>query len=625
MKLTWDDLEEWAGNKIVTRGRNYQKQGRVSDLVKTEDNCLIAWVDGTELYATKVTMEDDGLPDSICTCPYEFDCKHGVATVLEYLERAKNNKRVPIIGKKDKRIKLLELEDEDFKVELEDGVEPVLPADLKGDIDRFLKSMTKDKLIELVHKLAKEYPKIARELIDSKQLLSGDIKPMIKRLRDDIREIGEGPAWQDYWDDEDYTPDYSEIRAKLEALLEAGYADEVMSLGKELMSSGTSLVAIIHDHGETAIELEECIPVIVKALKKSSMKPADKLSFAVDAVINDQYSLFESLYEFINRKHSKKDWNTLAEWLIKQLDSYQSGDFDDSRNYKRDRISDWLIYAFEKSGRDDDIIPLCEKEAVKTGSYHRLVKRLIQYKRYKDAEQWIHKSIGAIGDKWPGITSQLRGELLNIRTRQRDWPEVAAMRVDEFVRYPSTRAYAECKKTSIKVKKWAKVRKYLLEYLGSGLLPWKQKGWSLPEPDLGASGAKRDGRFPRIGNLIDIAIFEKNPEQILFWYDKIPKNRYWGFGVNIDDIATAIQSYAPERAVDMWKRKAENLIAQVKPKAYKEAAKYLKKAAKVMEERDNHNEWNNYILGLRKKHIRKIRLIEVLDNLDNRPIVKIKG
>ena len=92
--LTWDDLEEWAGSKIVTRGRNYQRQGRVSDLVKTEDNCLIAWVDGTELYATKVTMEDDGLPDSICTCPYEFDCKHGVATVLEYLELIKNNKKL---------------------------------------------------------------------------------------------------------------------------------------------------------------------------------------------------------------------------------------------------------------------------------------------------------------------------------------------------------------------------------------------------------------------------------------------------------------------------------------------------------------------------------------------------
>ncbi len=28
-------------------------------------------------------MTGSGLPDSICTCPYELDCKHGVAALLE--------------------------------------------------------------------------------------------------------------------------------------------------------------------------------------------------------------------------------------------------------------------------------------------------------------------------------------------------------------------------------------------------------------------------------------------------------------------------------------------------------------------------------------------------------------
>ena len=43
--LTWDDLEDWAGSKIVSRCRNYQRQGRVSELAKIKDNCLIAWVE----------------------------------------------------------------------------------------------------------------------------------------------------------------------------------------------------------------------------------------------------------------------------------------------------------------------------------------------------------------------------------------------------------------------------------------------------------------------------------------------------------------------------------------------------------------------------------------------------
>jgi hypothetical protein len=47
---------------------------------------------------------------------------------------------------------------------------------------------------------------------------------MVTRLRKDIREIGEEPGWQNYWQGEGYTPDYSNIRTKLETLLKAGQA-----------------------------------------------------------------------------------------------------------------------------------------------------------------------------------------------------------------------------------------------------------------------------------------------------------------------------------------------------------------------------------------------------------------
>lgn len=38
--LTWNDLEDWAGGTIVSRGRTYQRQGRVSDLAVTDDGNL---------------------------------------------------------------------------------------------------------------------------------------------------------------------------------------------------------------------------------------------------------------------------------------------------------------------------------------------------------------------------------------------------------------------------------------------------------------------------------------------------------------------------------------------------------------------------------------------------------
>ena len=33
-RLTWGDLEEWAGAKTLFRGRRYQEEGRVQDLAR---------------------------------------------------------------------------------------------------------------------------------------------------------------------------------------------------------------------------------------------------------------------------------------------------------------------------------------------------------------------------------------------------------------------------------------------------------------------------------------------------------------------------------------------------------------------------------------------------------------
>ena len=80
--LTWNDLEKWAGDKIVSRAKGYQSKGRVRDPAVTEAGGLVAWVEGTKQYVTRVVMADDGLPNSVCTCPYGLDCKHGGAAGL---------------------------------------------------------------------------------------------------------------------------------------------------------------------------------------------------------------------------------------------------------------------------------------------------------------------------------------------------------------------------------------------------------------------------------------------------------------------------------------------------------------------------------------------------------------
>lgn len=619
--LTWNDIEEWAGGKIVSRGKNYQRQGLVSDLAVTQDHSLIAWVDGTERYAAKVDMDDDGLPDSICTCPYEFDCKHAVAVVIEYLKRIEYNQPVPKVSQGDARLKLLE--DEDWDDEPLDE-EMSLSADVQKEIDQFLKGKTKAQLMELICEISQRHPEVAQELVDRRQLATGHTKTLVTRLRREIRELGDQPGWQDYWHGDRFTPDYSGIRRKLETLLNAGHTDDVLTLGRELVSIAVDQVAEIDDDGETMMEVAACMPLIVKALERSSLDPADKLNWALDAVLDDQYEVCESFAEYLHRKHPESAWHTLADRLLVGLKEMKpaKGLDDFRRIFKRDRLSDWAIHALDRAGRIDEIIPLCEAEARKTGNYNRLVDRLVSARRYGEAESWIQQGIRAVKDKWPGTAAGLRDTFRKIRTQQKNWPVVATMQVEEFVRRPSRQAFADCKKAAAKVKAWPEVRDFLLQYLEKGELPWKQKGWSLPESGLDVPEPDRRARFPMVSDLIEMAILEKNPERVLHWYDQLSNKRHGWYGVDDDEVATAVKTHAPDRAVSIWQRKAERLIAEVKPKAYQEAGKYLRKAAKVMAEEKKQGEWDRYLQSLRGQHARKIRLLEVLDSLEDKPIIK---
>jgi len=621
--LTWSDLEEWAGSRIVGRGRSYQQQGRVSDLSMTEDDALIAHVDGTERYFTKVIMDERGLPASICSCPYEIDCKHGVAVVLEYLEWMEKNRRIPKAKQNDERLALLA--EKALCDNESDRAENALAQDMQKEIELFLKDKTKAQLNDLICDLAKRHPEMAEDLIDRKQMISGNIKALVTRLRNQIHDIGEEPGWQNYWAGEGYTPDYSGIRKKLETLLKAGHADDVLTLGRELVTTGIRQVQESNDEGETAMEIADCMPAIVEALDRSSLDDVGKLSWALDAVLEDQFEVCEAFAEYLHRRrHPQTAWHTFADRLLGRLKRFKGTKSADnfSRNYERDRLSGWAIHALEQAGREDEIIPLCVTEAKRTGSYDRLVKRLVAAQRYEDAEQWIQEGIQAIKEKWPGIAADLRHKLREIRSLEKNWPVVAAMQVEELVRHPSRKAFTECKKAGSKARVWTNVRKSLLQYLEKGELPWKQKGWSLPESGLDRPDVDQRNRFPLVGHLIDIAILEKKPDQVLRWYDLRPKDRFGWYGVDEDVVATAVQAHAPERAVAIWQNKAERLIAQVKPSAYHKAAGYLRKAAKVMLREKKPAEWESYLKGLRDEHLRKRRLIEILDGLDGKPIVR---
>ena len=645
--LTWNDLEEWAGAAIVSRGRSYQRGGRVQGLARSESGGVVAWVQGTHRYATVVEVESGELT-SFCTCPYGDTCKHAVAVVLEYLESLKQEREVPTVTERDRRLRLLHESEDEEKAWSEDEEEDEYEEDEEDEdmvrstprrakkaaadtVSSFLEQQSKEQLIALLKEQAKRHPTVRQDLQDRRNLSSGAVKKLVKAVREEINELDSEHDWDDDWGDRGSGGDYSRLRDRLEALLAAGHANEVVDIGEELLEAGTRRVEMTDDEGETAEEIASCLDVVFRALPQSSLSPAEQMLWAIDADLDDEYDLCRGAEVFWKQKHAAADWNIVAEKLAPRLEHYKSAKGGDrfSRNYRRDRFSDWLIMALENAGRHEEIIPLCQREAEETGSYLRLVNYLKKAKRWEEAEQWIHRGIKATQKRWPGITSELRTALREMREREKDWPRVAAFYAEDFFQQPSLHTFQELQKAAERAGVWPAVRAAAMHYLETGKLPQKAKEqgippWPLPETGLPALAERQQLPAPMTETLIDIAIAEKRPDEVIRWYDqRKPRSAAWGYGWFDDDrIAQAVADTYPDRALAIWRKMAEDQIALTKTSAYETAAGYLRKIHRVLEKLDREQEWKDYLAALRQANARKPRLVEILGSLTGHRIIE---
>jgi uncharacterized Zn finger protein len=96
----------------------------------------------------------------------------------------------------------------------------------------------------------------------------------------------------------------------------------------------------------------------------------------------------------------------------------------------------------------------------------------------------------------------------------------------------------------------------------------------------------------------------------------------WSYFNSEEKVAQAVAGAYPERAIAIWKRLAENQIAQTKPRAYEQAGVYLTKLRRILHSQGKGAEWNSYAAGLRSANIRKRRLLEVLDGLAGKRIIE---
>jgi len=488
----------------------------------------------------------------------------------------------------------------------------------KTTVRGYLEKFNKKELVEFILEAANKHPQLNKYLLNQANLDMGNITQVTVAIRKEIEALE-----PDGYDDDDFSSnDFDLIHERLSKLLDSGHPDEVVDLGTTFIEIAARRYE--YDNGDDwgiCYGIERCLEVIIKALTLSSLSPAEQLVWYIDAVMDDGYCIFDNVKNITkNRRYKKDDWAEVRTVLEERLEQLASPDEDTrhSGRYKREQLTNWIETAMEKSGNKRDAIDLLKREALITHCYPQLVAALVSARQHEDARQWAIKGFTQTIDKLPGIAWELVAQLKEMAKQKKEQDAVVALLALEFFYRPGIHLYHELKKNIKSKKQGDIIRKGLLTYLETGTRPDLQKKktatkWPLPATNLTLPTTARSNHFPDKETLIDIAIDEKRPDDVLKWY----RQQRWSshYHHTDDKVADAIKRQHPDESLAIWKRVAEWEIDRVKPAAYRVAAPYLKKIRALYKKLKRSDEWNNYLASLKKKHKAKRRLMEILVTL----------
>jgi len=656
--LTWDDLDEWAGPRSVSRGQAYQRGGSVSDLVISKDGRLLANVTGGDDYVVSVWLDQKRKRGSIhsqCTCPVGVACKHAIAVVAEYLAMAAKNKKVPVASETDPRWEQLEVEDMDSAFEDDDdageeesGSKVVEKSGrmasrggsrrkLDEKIQQHIRAKSQEELAELVWSLTQRFPQLHEEFRERIALGEGNVDRLVAEARRELHRITASPGWVNSWNGEGSVPDYTPLIHRLERLVLSGHADAVVQLGREIITTGIQHAGESNDEGETGMAFAECLPVIFEAVAQSSLSPSEKLLFAIDAELEDDYDLIGAEADEITSEYGNPAaWSEVADVLARRLGKEpvtKDGDTF-SRNYQRDKLSNFLGGALVQANRGKEALKLYEQEARKTGSYERLVRSLLEHKRYDEAQRWAREGIEKTATKLPGIAAHLAQALSDLAKAQNRHDEVAAHAACQFFEQPSQKGFAQLVQAATQAGCQDKVSEFALHFLATGVSPVRNQEWPLPTLDylqpmmLRAGGYQQKG--PHYGVLIDIAIAEKRPEEALHWYDALAADQPNHGGIGRwspladygNRVAEAVAKSHPERALEIYHRRVSENLVEAKKHAYEAVIAYLRKMRPIMKALDRENGWRQLVADIRLRHRNRPTFVEMLDRLGTGSILE---
>ena len=683
-QLDWSHLSEGFDDRTLQRGRNYGEGGNVQSLWTTEDGKnLLAIVVGTHEYNTLVVLGEGRRKNlftlrSSCSCPVGSNCKHGVATIVRFLDYLAKNKPIPLCRELEDdtwevvdatgKTKTMNIdfdeyeddedwenddddwydndegweEDDDEEEEMQKSSQTIRkvsspkPSSKKDALEIALEKKLKDKspkeLVTLVLRLFNDYEDV-REYFEQEAFAdtvakSGDIAKLvekaIKLIDKELRSSGYR-NYDDYYGHGGLSCNLEPVTAiikqfeKFDDILPA-----IDRVAKHLFKKAERLVE--ETGAEETYDVDVVFDAMAKTLIASKTPPVSIILWAYEMSQIGDYSIGDNAFKsIINRDWSVKIWSGVADVLLAQ--TQKKHDFWSLQT---------IVKTLDKARRQEEATNLLRTEAAHAREHDMLAERLIEFGFLEEAEKicWEqrkaelkekHYSFYSIGS-WSG-------RLKKIAERRKDYPTQASIEAAAFFENPQRETVMVLLHTAKKLKVEPTVRSAIEAFLQTGVFPTAiQKGleglkpttkeqakWQIP---FFAFSVEKKEQKPRFDILCEWAIAEQRPNDVVRWFDELSKQKSKGREISREKVADAIRDSHPERAFRLYRDLAEHEMEVSRD--YPAAVRMLRKIREALESWGRSAEWQPLMTQVRMMHRRKPSLMKHIDELEAGSIVNQK-
>jgi uncharacterized Zn finger protein len=474
-------------------------------------------------------------------------------------------------------------------------------------IGSYLAGLTQEDCTLLIVEHCWECPELRASILSEIKSLPTGNNLILYNLRTEVSDI----CNKNYDFEKDTLPDMSGVIQKMHSLLDLGFSNELFEYSEECLRE-LSKVDYDYENDWKYEEFHKCCDLLIVALEKSKLSTTDKILWALGITENDNYiySYRETYIVFLNELHDKKAWSKVANILLAK---YNGTDIEGTTAYSLattgSMLSHWIVHALDYAGRRSKVISFCKMEARKNGNYTTLVQKLVDYERYDEAMRWIQEGISKADPEKEHEAGVLRYYLKQIFRAMEDWNTLMMYEIDDYLRRPNVQSYFYCEKAAEELSIWPELREALLQYIEQGTAPWTHAKW--PFPGYLFEPLPKFSDRARIEGRINIALYEKNAQDALKWFEK-HISPYIDEPIDLaDKVADCAKNEIPESAILIWKSLVSHFL-HADDGTHMDALDYLRKIKEVMLANGMEEDWQAYLTSIREKHQRKEDLMQVI-------------